>query len=337
LGVNSRGYRAPEFSVPKPKGVVRVVVLGGSAAFDIYAPAGADWPRQVEALVRQRGYPSVEIINAGVPGHATWDVLGRLYSEVWLLEPDLVVIYEAWNDIKYFGLVSQTESLLRTQRPLPVTRGSTRVANPFLYPEGWLDGVLSHSEVYTRLRTRYLVWRFRERGLEGMSPRRLEESYGPWGPRQYGLTLRLIVDAAREVGAEPVLLTQARLPASDSASSDRQRIRYEWVGLTHDALVRAFADCDRLTAETARDKHCLFLDAGKALAGRSDCFSDHVHLTAAGGRVLAERVADFLVAQAPPSVGVRASSGTVAPQSNSLADVAQLPPRIGLFRGYRAP
>ena len=45
----------------------------------------------------------VEVINAGIPGHTSGDSLGRLYTEIWQWKPDYVIMYEAWNDIKYFN------------------------------------------------------------------------------------------------------------------------------------------------------------------------------------------------------------------------------------------
>ncbi len=110
--INERGYRGAPFKVPKPPGVVRVVMLGGSSTYDPYAMAGRDWPHLAEAKLREMGLPQVEVINAGTPGHASWDSLGRLYAEIWMFEPDFVVICHGWNDIVYFRWLNPDKSLL---------------------------------------------------------------------------------------------------------------------------------------------------------------------------------------------------------------------------------
>ena len=42
--IDEHGFRGKSFVLPKPSGTRRVVVLGGSAVFDIYATEGRDWP-----------------------------------------------------------------------------------------------------------------------------------------------------------------------------------------------------------------------------------------------------------------------------------------------------
>src|SRR5262245_36771362 len=93
--INALGYRGRSFVIPKLRYIRRVVVLGGSGAFDPHAVAGHDWPHLTERYLRHSGHRNVEVINAGVPGHATWDLLGRLYGDIWTIGPDYVVVYEA--------------------------------------------------------------------------------------------------------------------------------------------------------------------------------------------------------------------------------------------------
>ena len=54
--INERGYRGQTFAVPKPKGTIRIVFLGGSAVFDTHAPEGRDWPHLVEEELHTRGW-----------------------------------------------------------------------------------------------------------------------------------------------------------------------------------------------------------------------------------------------------------------------------------------
>lgn len=295
FGVNARGYRGEPFALPKPRGTIRIVVLGGSAAFDPNAPAGLDWPHRVQRALRSRGHPQTEVINAGTPGHATPDLLGRLYAEIWMFEPDYVLVYEAWNDIKYFRDVVPERGLLRIVAPEPLHPNSHRVENPYLYYTGFWDRLFCHSQVYVRMRMRYWGWRLGDRE-EGPPPpaERPERSYTPLAVRQYELNLRLLVDASREIGAEPVLLSQARLAAASSPPLDRALIRYDWVGLSHPDLVAAFADCDAALRRVAAEKKAHFIDVSERISGRSDYFSDHVHPLPAGSAAIADVVTESM-------------------------------------------
>ena len=301
--INERGYRGRSFAVPKPPGVIRFVVLGGSAAYDMHAAEGHDWPHLVEASLRQAGHDNVEVINAGTPGHASWDALGRLYAEIWMFQPDYVLVYEEWNDIKYFPWLTPSRSLQRGFRPAPRSDAGNglMVENPFIYYTGPFDRLLCHSQLYTRLRRRFWWWRLGEIGLEGLlkgpadtSSEGYPDTYEPWGPRQYELNLRLIADAARDVGATPVFLTQARLISDSNTEAERKKICLDYVKLSYTGLSRAFADCDQALRRVAEAKGAELIDLSRELSGRPELFTDQVHTTPAGSEAIARAVSEHL-------------------------------------------
>jgi lysophospholipase L1-like esterase len=108
------------------------------------------------------------------------------------------------------------------------------------------------------------------------------------------MNLRLIAAASRAAGATPVFLTQARRVWPGNTPEERATIRYEHVGLTHEALVRAFADCDRALRAAAAAEGAPVLDLAAAARGHGDWFVDHVHTTEKGSAEIARRTADFL-------------------------------------------
>src|SRR4030095_5891296 len=98
---NSLGYRNDEFSLEKPDGVYRIVVLGGSSTYDVRIEDNAKtYAAQLEKLLKEEyGYQNVQVINAGVPGYNSWEILVNLEFRVLDLDPDLVIIYENTNDV----------------------------------------------------------------------------------------------------------------------------------------------------------------------------------------------------------------------------------------------
>lgn len=98
---NSLGYRNDEFSLEKPDGVYRIVALGGSSTYDVsIQDNGKTFTAQFEKLLNEEySYQNVQVINAGVPGYNSWEILGNLEFRVLDLDPDLVIIYEGTNDV----------------------------------------------------------------------------------------------------------------------------------------------------------------------------------------------------------------------------------------------
>ncbi len=300
--VNIKGYRGRDFEVRKPKNKIRMIFLGGSAAFDACSPEGKDWPHLVENLLREKGYKEVECINAGTPGHASWDSLGRLYSEIWMFEPDYIFVYHAWNDIKYFRWINPNQTLLWGYRPASIGNKDLMVGNPFMYYTGPIDRLLCLSQLYVRLRWRYWSWRLGLIGPEGLirihdkkipNESAYFEEVSNWARRQFELNLRLICAAARVIGAVPVLMTQARLPTTDNFDKVKGKIRYDYVGLNHAGLFSAFEACDRAIRATGKKENVPVLDLSKKLSGNEVYFVDHVHTNPAGSEVISKEVIQF--------------------------------------------
>ena len=98
---NSLGYRGDEISLEKPSNVYRIVALGGSSTYDVSIEDNTKtFTAQLEKLLtEQYGYQNVEVINAGVPGYNSWEMLINLEFRVLDLNPDLIIIYEGTNDV----------------------------------------------------------------------------------------------------------------------------------------------------------------------------------------------------------------------------------------------
>ena len=98
---NSLGFRNDEFSLEKPEGVYRIVALGGSSTYDVSIKDNREtFTAQLEEILREEyGYTDVQVINAGVPGYNSWEILVNLEFRVLDLDPDLVIIYENTNDV----------------------------------------------------------------------------------------------------------------------------------------------------------------------------------------------------------------------------------------------
>ena len=289
--INEKGYRGQNFKMEKPEGIIRIIVYGGSAAFDMMVSEGKDWPHLVQENLRELGLANVEVINAGIMGHTALEAVGKLFAEGFAFNPDYVLIYNAWNDIKY---LSSQKTVLRTLKP------DVGHFDPRINYRNMLDRWLCEgSQLYTVLRRIYYkkTLKIAKEGLIKEEEEHLSISeLNHLGFRQYQLAIEMFVDLARNFGAKPILMTQARLVDSANSSAQRERIDYHHVGLTHAALVDTFDRLDSIVRNVAVEKNAVLIDASAHLSGKAWAFYDHVHLDLGGkgSEALAQFIADRL-------------------------------------------
>jgi len=101
--INTLGFRGPEISTRKPTGLLRIVCLGDSRTFGVWANWGFqydnDYPAALERYLRgEPGRKRVEVINAGVLGYTSANGLAQLETQVLQLYPDIVTVAFGFND-----------------------------------------------------------------------------------------------------------------------------------------------------------------------------------------------------------------------------------------------
>ena len=166
--------------------------------------------------------------------------------------------------------------------------------NPFIEYQGPWDRFLSSSQLYVKFRNRYYSWKYPV-GDEGVILQaEYKDTYSPYAVKQYRLDVELIVDACRNIGATPVLVTQATLASANNSPEERKMIQYHYQHLTHPALVRAFDETYGVLRSVGKEKKVAVLDLAKEFNGKVELFTDAVHLTKKGSEKVADRVAGFL-------------------------------------------
>ncbi len=99
-GHNALGYRGAEIAIPKPTGVFRILALGGSTTYSTSTDAEDSYPAWLQTILRDEyGYNNIEVINGGGSGYTTWEILANFTFRGLELEPDLILYYEAVNDL----------------------------------------------------------------------------------------------------------------------------------------------------------------------------------------------------------------------------------------------
>ena len=279
------GYRENSNLFNKDLNELRIFFIGGSFVYDIYASFGNSWPELIEKNINRK---DINVINAGVPGHRTFDSIGRLLSEIHLLKPDYIFLCHAWNDIKYFRELNPQNSLLEMYPGLINNTHDKKI--------NILNNIFEHSQIFLHLKNIYYYGFLNNFGLEGFENKNiiLRDQYDKWGLKQYEINLNTFIDLSRSLNIEPILLTQPRLITKDNYSSVKDKVNYKIQELNHNALNNAFNQCDSIIFDVSKKKNIKVLDLSKEMTGKAIFFKDHVHTTTVGSKKISTLITKYI-------------------------------------------
>jgi hypothetical protein len=113
LNINSFGFRGGEFLIEKPEETYRIFVVGGSTIFAARAPSDHHTiPGFLQSNLEEH-FPNkdIEVINAGIAALTSTDELNLVQNKIIQLEPDLIIIYDGFNDVvNYPGKIKNVNS-----------------------------------------------------------------------------------------------------------------------------------------------------------------------------------------------------------------------------------
>lgn len=290
----SHGFRGAAVPVEKPAGVFRIACLGGSSTYGMaVSDDGATWPQRLQqTLNRKAGDWRFEVLNFGAPGWGTSESLINLQLRGLAYEPDLVLVYQATNDVS------------TALWPNPVGDNTH-------YRAVWWEQQQSPLEPLLERSVLYLIWRryctdyFERWGDLGQRTIvNYDGSYrdpygdGPFpdtGFETYERNLVDIVAVARAHGANVAFVTQAfRGRDDDDFVNGRNRAR---------ALRRALG----IMRSVAEEREVALIDAASVLEsefdrqlaeeGQQTIFANNVHLRNPGALLLGRTIAEELRAR----------------------------------------
>lgn len=230
---NSGGWRDLEREREKPPGRFRVVALGDSVTFGAITRAEDGWTRQLERLLRARGFDA-EVVNLSYGGWGTDQELEALRLEGLSYAPDVVIVQFTTNDL---GDVLRRGQKPFRYEPLPDGRGAIRRDEPMSLtpPPGWfVTQVVLRSELLKRL---WFAGHGRSDLGERPSPARWGYLVGTeaidvltanLGRRADGIAAELLPLLGRELSRDQVEALIVRHGLTDQAELVRRAIEHHW-------------------------------------------------------------------------------------------------------------
>tara|TARA_Y100001936_G_scaffold238460_1_gene270307 strand:- start:3111 stop:4229 length:1119 start_codon:yes stop_codon:yes gene_type:complete len=128
VNINSFGIRGEEFNLKKESDTYRIVMLGGSTMYGVYATSdSATIPSFLEKKIEKENPNfNIEIINAGINGSDSFDEVSFLTDRLLNLEPDMIFIYDGGNDL--LNKISN-EEILTDPWPTEIEKFSKQIRN----------------------------------------------------------------------------------------------------------------------------------------------------------------------------------------------------------------
>lgn len=285
IAVNQAGFRGPEVVQPKPAGTLRLAFLGASTTFCAEVSGNdAVWPQLVAEDLRRR-FPGVAIdfVNGGVPGYTVDSSRKNLRHKVAALQPDVIVVYHATNDLS-----AEVRERAVAQR---------LIADPARQRPGWLE-------------RNSLLW---ELVLKNLRVRAAQQDPGPGtvaklqvDPTTLGEGFRndlaALLGEARATGAHVAVATFSThlRPGQDAEQARRAAVSamVYMPFMSLDGLLAGYARYNEVIAQTARSAGVTLIGGETLIPGDPVHFVDSVHFSDAGSRAMARRVADALAEDA---------------------------------------
>jgi lysophospholipase L1-like esterase len=248
---------------PRAHGGIRIVCLGGSTTYGHGVSWGQAWPAVLEGILRSRGV-SAEVINAGVPGYGSRQILRRYRRDIAGLGPDVVIFYEGWNRV-----------------------------GALVDPGGWAPYATPRPE--TALGDRLRMWIARHSLIVQVAVTRSSSRHSgssreewPFDPyhEEFVADVTLLAREVLANGQTPILVVYPALDPRDVGAELERK---------HAALRQVAAS----TGATLVDAERAF-DESKDVE-RSALFLDAAHLSVAGNRRMAELLGERLATFRPGS------------------------------------
>lgn len=276
---NSLGYRGREFARNKAPGAFRIVTLGGSTTYtESVEDNELTYPRVMEKVLIEQGYDQIEVVNAGIGGHSSFESLVNFQFRVLDLEPDLIIVYHGANDIHTRFVPPDLHRGDNTGRrkswaePGAEEELWQRSALLRLYKEYVYDVPRSPND-YTGTKT---SWYF-----TGDQVAVLRENTNQYVRRN----ISNIVAVARQHGIEVVLATFAHTKA------------YEKHYAVWEGYQLGFRQSNEMIREIARENGVHMFDFATEMPVEKAYWSDGIHLNEKGAALKGRLFADYLRAR----------------------------------------
>lgn len=304
---NRLGFRGDETTAEKPPDSFRIVAVGGSTTYSTgVGDYRESYPDLVNDYLHIAGFDSVEVINAGVAGYSSYENMINITFRVLPLEPDLIILYQGFNDIsnrfvypsaRYLSDNSGVDIPNFTDRVMPaIWEYSTYlrilgIRTGYISSHGDLDMTDAHRRAESNYKNEY--WRQVNSGtypsgvFEEVSA---EQMLAGNPPIHFQRNLVSILGIAESHNVDVLLITMF-LSRDFHARTGSTEIKF----ISNEAYQSAMAQHNDITRRIAESTDTPLLDLALEFPDDPSLLMDGLHMNAEGNRVRARLIGDFII------------------------------------------
>jgi lysophospholipase L1-like esterase len=313
FSVNEFGLRGP--SLPRQGSFYKLITVGGSTTECNYLDDSKEWPHLLmEDLNRGQSSRPVWVANAGLSGQTSAGHLMLVQTLPALQQADLLVFQTGANDL----MASLAFEGTSTQKTLDLEadqfRASILSGSRPRYP--WLKRMAVFALVRRAVNAGSAFFRSpaQFKGIDYADLRR-ERASAPTVPlpdlrlglEEYGQRILRLQQACKANGTRCLFVTQPSMWRSDLGETERALLWFGWVGrrprpkgyISVSDAAAAIEAYNRKLLEVCRENSLECFDLAPLLPKDTSAFYDDFHFNEGGAKMVADRMADYLLA-APP-------------------------------------
>jgi len=316
---NALGFRGEDLDFIKPESKFRIVAIGGSTTYASDIPDYQySYPYLLEEYLHELGFDFVEVINAGVIGYTSHQNLMNVQFRALPLQPDLVIVYQGWNDVS-------SRLVYPYSQYLGDNSGTVR---PVLYgvfmPDIWeYSSALRMLGLSLGLTTTHAASDLHFSSLPSSAhwktySRQFNRGAYPSGvfaevsaaemlqnnpPVYFESNLRSLVSMAANHNVNLLLVTMALDEDHDEASGRSYERHF-----TSDDYMFGVAQHNELTRSLGAQHNTPVFDLADVFPDDYTLFTDGLHMTEKGNRLRAQLIGDFVIRQFSEDMHAAATS-----------------------------
>lgn len=262
---------------PKPAGLLRIICLGASTTGNYIETKGQvfSYPMELEGILKTKLKVQVEVNNCGQGGYNSADILVRFALQVIDAQPDIVVIYHAYNDIRAYLTPGFESDYSHFRRNLGENYWKFSLAAKIPYIPVKFINYLVNQWLPGNIRNSLL-----DQVAKGNFNPDLDPSAGLFA---YKRNLQHIIDLCRCNGIDVVLSTYCHF-LYDAIKDDPLHILYGRIVKEENKIIRELAEKNELK----------LVDNAVLVPLEENYFVDSIHFTPAGMRLIANNIAEVI-------------------------------------------
>jgi lysophospholipase L1-like esterase len=308
IAINRLGFRGPNFKEKQGSNIFRIIALGGSTTAGMYQNQ-LTYPRLLERMLNQSQVNKrhFQVINAGMWGHNTCQVKTRFRNEIIDLNPNFIILMSGWNDINKI-------------RSSDIKRRDQYCDNHY--------SILMKSNIFRWLRLK-IGERIKKSDKE-LGYKVLEKNL-----KYYEQNIREVIEGAKSHKIKVIIVGLPGLYENRSLDEFKNYIQFSNMKPNEiEYRKKAFLSINKIKRKLAKEySHVSYIDNGLSdnAIKKQDFFSDPVHPTGSGNRIMAYNIYESLIAQINNTSGNKDPNGNLAISKNKL----ELQYLKGLFASNR--